>query len=128
MQDRPTAEELLEAIEEFLRDCSKNEANRFLRFQFLVAANSLAILRREWSGEESLLESEWAGLDSLTGLADRPATFRELRRAVARRNDRLCDLIAEGRFDPPEAEAALLTHFLATISDKVRIATPAALA
>jgi hypothetical protein len=128
MQDRPTADELLEAIEEFLRDRSTQERDRFLRFQFLVAANSLAILRREWDQEESFLEAEWEGLNALLGAEERPRTFHELRRAVAARNDLLCDRIGEGRFDGAGAEAALLDHFVETVTNKVRIASPGQLA
>jgi len=127
MQDRPTADELLEALAEFLRDRSNQEPDRFLRFQFLVASNSLAILRREWESEEQFLEAEWAGLSALLGPAGRPGSFRELRREVGERNARLCDLIAEGKFDDNDGEATLLAHFWETTTNKVRIATPGAL-
>ena len=128
MQDRPTAGELLEAIEEFLRDRSTKDPDRFQRFQFLVAANSLAILRREWQDEEAFAYAEWRGLDGVLGSEERPATFKDLREALEARNDRLCDQIADGAFDQPAAEAALLSHLLETVSNKVRIATPNALA
>jgi hypothetical protein len=128
MQDRPTAGELLEAIEEFLRDHSTKERDRLLRFQFLVAANSLAILRREWEQEEPCLEREWDGLNALLGAEERPRMFQALRDAIAARNDRLCDRIAEGQFDDAEPEAALLDHFQRTVTDKVRIASPNQLA
>ena len=99
-----------------------------MRFQFLVAANSLAILRREWESEESFLEAEWAGLNRLLREAVRPSSLRELRRAVGERNDELCELIDQGRFDAPDAEESLLAHFMETVTDKVRIASPGALA
>jgi Domain of unknown function (DUF6285) len=127
MQDRPTADELLEAIEEFLREHSNKESDRFLRFQFLVASNSLAILRREWESEEPFLEAEWAGLGALLGAARRPGSLHAMRRAVAERNDLLCQDISDGAFDGEEAEARLLAHLLETTANKVRIATPAAL-
>ena len=127
MQDRPTADELLEAIEEFLRDRSKKEPDRLLRFQFLVASNSLAILRREWENEEQALEAEWAGLGALLGTAGRPASLRTLRQAVGEQNSLLCQRIGEGAFDGEEAETRLLSHLLEATENKVRIATPAAL-
>ncbi len=127
MQDRPTADELLEAIEEFLRDRSAKDPDRFMRFQFLVASNSLAILRREWANEETFIGAEWEGLDRLIGPAERPVTFQALRGALAERNEQLCQLIGEGRFDGAAAEQALLAHFLETTTNKVRIATPNAL-
>lgn len=128
MQDRPTAPELLEALEEFLRERSAKEADRLMRFQFLVAANSLSILRREWESEESYLEAEWAGLNALLGPAERPLGLRDLRRSVTARNEELCDRIARGRFDAPEAEEALIAHLIETVTNKVRIASPNALA
>jgi len=127
MQDRPTAGELLEAIEEFLRERTRVEADRLLRFQFMVAANSLAILRREWEGEEAALDAEWARLDALLGPREPPRGFQALRDALAARNDELYTLIAQGRFDAPDAEDALLDHLTQTVTDKVRIATPSAL-
>ena len=126
MQDRPTAGELLEAIEEFVRQRSAAEADRVLRFQFMVAANSLAILRREWESEEGFLDAEWAGLDALVGAAERPCAFQDLRRALGDRNDALCDLIQQGRFDAPDAEEALLAHFTQTVANKCLIASPGA--
>ena len=128
MQDRPNAGELLEAIEEFLRERSAKDPDRFLRFQFLVAANSLAILRREWDGEEAFAHTEWHGLDGLLGVEPPPSTFKDLRQGLEARNERLCDRIADGAFDEPADEVALLAHLVETVSNKVRIATPNALA
>ena len=124
MQDRPTAPELLEAIEEFLRERSKNEPDRFYGFQFLVAANSLAILRREWELEEANLAAEWARLDTLLGPSPRPATAIETRRALLARTDALCDQIRAGAFDHEPAETSLLEHLITTSREKLRITSP----
>jgi len=124
MQDRPTAPELLEAIEEFLRERSKNEPDRFFGFQFLVAANSLGILRREWELEEGILRNEWDRLDALLGADPRPHTASETRRGLLARTDRLCDDIRAGHFDEPPAEAALLEHLIATSREKLVITSP----
>jgi hypothetical protein len=124
MQDRPTAPELLEAIEEFLRDRSANEKDRYYKFQFLVAANSLAILRREWELEEDHLYAEWSRLDELIEPAEAPRELASMRRELLNRNDKLCDLIDAGVFDDPSGERALLEHLIATARDKLRIASP----
>lgn len=124
MQDRPTAPELLEAIEEFLRERSKNEPDRFYSFQFLVAANSLAILRREWGLEEDNLTAEWARLDALLGAAPRPATAQATRLALLDRTDVLCDQIRAGAFDHAPAESSLLEHLITTSREKLRITSP----
>ena len=124
MQDRPTAPELLEAIEEFLRERSKNESDRFYGFQFLVAANSLAILRREWILEEASLYAEWGRLDDLLDARDMPADTAGIRRELLARNDHLCDLIRDGAFDDASGERALLTHLILTTREKLRITSP----
>ncbi len=124
MQDRPTAPELLEAIEEFLRERSKNEPDRFYGFQFLVAANSLAILRREWNLEEANLYAEWGRLDDLVDFAEMPADTASIRGGLLARNDHLCDLIRNGTFDDAPGERALLNHLIATTREKLRITSP----
>ena len=125
MQDRPTATELLEAIEEFLRERSTNEKDRYYKFQFLVAANSLAILRREWELEEGHLYSEWIRLDDLLlDSPEMPPDTASIRQELLARNERLCDLINAGVFDDPSGERALLEHLIATARDKLRIASP----
>ncbi|MBN9492404.1 hypothetical protein J0H33_03555 [bacterium] len=125
MQDRPTATELLEAIEEFLRDRSTNEKDRYYKFQFLVAANSLAVLRREWELEEGHLYSEWIRLNELLlDSPEMPPDTASIRQELLARNERLCDLINAGAFDDPGAERALLEHLIATARDELRIASP----
>ena len=47
MQDRPTAVELLDALGGFMRDRAENARDRWERFQFQVAANSIGIIKRE---------------------------------------------------------------------------------
>ena len=55
MQDRPAAAELLEALGEFMRDRAANVRDRWERFQFQVAANSLGVLQREFELEEGFM-------------------------------------------------------------------------
>jgi hypothetical protein len=110
MQDRPTATELLEAIEGFLRDRSGASEDRWMRFQLLVAANSLGIVRRELEQEEPYQRAEWLMLDGLLGEAPMPATYGEA-----------------GGFDEPEREAALREYLVAECMNRVRISAPAEL-
>lgn len=125
MQDRPTAPELLEAIEEFLRGRSSAEHDRYYKFQFLVAANSLAILRREWELEEDHLYAEWDRLNELLmDDVEIPWDTAGIRQGLLERNDRLCELIGEGAFDEPPGERALLKHLIATTREKLRITSP----
>lgn len=123
MQDRPDAGELLEALGEFMRDRAENARDRWERFQFLVAANSLGILQREDALEDEFLREEWSGLNALLGNDDPPPGLQEFRARLRSRNAELVARIREGKFDGVE-EPALLRHLYATVLNKVRIASP----
>jgi len=127
MQDRPDATDLLEAVEDFLRTQSAAASERWMRFQLLVAANTLGIVRRELLHEDEFVRKEWSGLDRLLGAEPLPDAAGDLRAAARRRNELLCERIRAGVFDAPEAEAALVAHLLETVTDQVRITSPAAL-
>ena len=124
MQDRPTSAELLEALEEFMRDRSSAARDRWERFQFLVAANSLAILRRETEMEDDFVHAEWAGLDALMGVEGIPARRADMLARLNERNAEFGRRIRAGEFDG-EREPALLDHLYETVLNKVRIANPA---
>ena len=123
MQDRPTASELLEALSAFMRDRAENARDRWERFQFQVASNSLAIIRREIEIGGELMREEWRGLDALLGEETMPAESAALSSQLLARNDELSDRIRSGEFDG-EAEDALLAHLWTTVVNKVRIASP----
>ena len=123
MQDRPTAPELLDALGTFMRDRAEHARDRWERFQFQVAANSLAILKREFEMEEDHLRAEWQGLDRLLGAEDMPETQASLAARVNERNAELSDRIRRGDFDG-DAEDRLLPHLWETVVNKVRVASP----
>lgn len=123
MQDRPTATELLDAIVGFLRDRAQHARDRWERFQLLVAANSLGIVRRELELEEDAVLAEWEGLDSLLGAEAVPLRHRERVARLRERNATLCEAIRAGQFDGPR-ELALKRHLYRTVTAKVRIASP----
>ncbi|MFN0145931.1 MAG: DUF6285 domain-containing protein [Dehalococcoidia bacterium] len=127
MQDRGSAVELLDAIGRFLRKQSETQTDRWLRFQLLVASNSLAIVKRELEQEEGYLREEWAMLDGLLGEASMPPTFAELQPAMRSRQDALCERISAGAFDDPAAEASLLRFLVTETTNRVRISAPAEL-
>ena len=127
MQDRPEATDLLEAVEDFLRGQSNAAPDRWLRFQLLVAANTVGIIRREMLYEDGFVREEWARLDALLGpeaVPDRPA---ELIAAARRRNEELCQRIRAGAFDDSAAEKQLTAHLWKTVTDQVRITNPGVL-
>jgi Domain of unknown function (DUF6285) len=123
MQDRPTAVELLEALGEFMRDRAANARDRWERFQFQVAANSLAVLQRELEFEDGFMREEWVGLDRLLGGEQPPAGQAAFARKLEARNEELVRRIHAGDFDG-EAEMALLRHLCETVLNKVRVASP----
>ena len=124
MQDRPTAPELLDALRAFLRDRAEHARDRWERFQFQVAANSLAIIQRELEMEDGLMRDEWARLDDLLGGAEAlPAGQAAFRDALLTRNAALSERIHAGAYDGA-AEGPLLTHLWQTTIDKVRVASP----
>lgn len=123
MQDRPAAGELLEALGEFMRDRAANARDRWERFQFQVAANSLSVLQRELALEDGYMMEEWAGLDGLIGGEARPQGQAAFAARLEERNEDLVRRIQGGEFDG-EREDALLRHLCATVLNKVRIASP----
>ena len=123
MQDRPTATELLDALGEFMRDRAENARDRWERFQFQVAANSLSIIKRELEMEDGFRRAEWEGLDRLLGAEDVPVEQAAVARRLDERNAELAERIRRGDFDG-EAEDQLLPHLWNTIVNKVRIASP----
>jgi hypothetical protein len=124
MQDRATATELLDAISRFLRNQSAKQQDRWLRFQLLVASNSLAIVQRELEQEESHLREEWPLLDGLLGAAEEPTNYRDLQLAYRARQDDLCDQIRAGEFDSADRERELIRYLVLETKNRVRITAP----
>jgi len=92
MQDRPTPQELLEAVAAFLRDhVVPGTASGQVAFHARVAANALDIVRRQMALAPGAHEREHAALATLLG-AD-PG------HGVAQLNRMLCERIAAGAMD-----------------------------
>jgi hypothetical protein len=123
VQDRPTAAELLEALGDFMRDRAENARDRWERFQFQVAANSLGIIKREIEMEDGFRRAEWEGLNRLLGTEEMPVEQDAIAKRLNERNAQLSERIHRGEFDD-EAEERLLPHLWETTLNKVRIASP----
>jgi len=121
MQDRPTQDELLTALERFLDEQVVAKTEGALSFNGRVAANVVRMLRRELDHEDEALEREWAGLDALLGAVERPSARTELRDALTARNAVLCERIRSGDIDPLTAT----THIRQTVHDKLMVTNPA---
>ena len=114
-QDRPTAPELLAAIDDFLREEATpalDKAEPRLGFQMRVAVNSLAILEREARLGPRADAAEQARLAKLLG---HDGSLDALNRDLARQ-------LRAGERD--ERDAALMVHLEATVADKIAIANP----
>ncbi len=127
MQDRPTYDELLAAVEHFLDTELVPSVPGSRGFHARVAANAIRIVRRELASEEEQLAAEWAGLDAILGPAERPAAREELRSALRERSEPLCALIRSGDAENEEAERELFEHVRRTIRDKLTVSDPALL-
>lgn len=122
MQDRPTADELLEAVEHFLDDLTTNlEGSR--SFHARVAANAVRIVRRELAHEDDDLAAEWAGLDSLLGPESPPHSRAEMRNRIRERTGELCDRIRTEDGDD-EFVRRTFSHVQAILRNKLRVSDP----
>jgi len=121
MQDRPTAAELAQAVREFIEtEVLPGIDDPRLRFRTLVAANGLSILEREIAIGAPLVRREVGSLARLLGHADPLSDdLEELRRRAVELNRELARRIRAG--DTPDGT---LAYLLATVADKLRVASP----
>ena len=124
MQDRPSADELLAAVERFLEQEVMPNSEGVRRFHARVAANTLRIIRRELEREEEQLAAEWAGLAELLGAAAPPAGREALREAIGARSAELCRRIREGEGDGGAFREKALAHLRRTVRDKLLVSNP----
>ena len=121
MQDRPHAGELAQAVREFIEtEILPGIDDPRLRFRTLVAANGLGMLERELAFGAPLVRREVEALGILLGRTDRvPDDLDESRRLSGDLNRELARRIRAG--DPPKGT---LAYLLATVADKLRVASP----
>jgi hypothetical protein len=119
VQDRPTAGELLRAAREFCERDLLPELKGRRQFHTRVLMNVLAILEREWEGEEQALRDEWRRLDALLGEAPAPERLAD---GVHERNKELAAKIRSGELDDRWDETLALLR--ETIGQKIEIANP----
>jgi hypothetical protein len=125
MQDRPTYDELLEAVASFLtNDVMPNTTGR-INFHARVAANVVEMVRRELANEEAHLTREWGGLGELLGEEPLPVSKAALRARLHERNADLAQRIREGFGASGAERAGLLRHLRQTTHDKLTVTNPA---
>jgi hypothetical protein len=126
MQDRPTAQELLEAVRRFLEDDVVPVLDGPKRFHARVAANVLAIVGRELAEEDATLLAEWARLAALLGRETDvpPAPLAVLRATVRELTEALCACIRSGDADAPPLRDAVRAAVVASVREKLAVASP----
>jgi hypothetical protein len=128
MQDRPTSDELLAAVEHFLDTEIVPKVPGARGFHARVAANAVRIVRRELALEEEHAAREWAGLDALLGRQPPPEGRYALREELRARNAALCERIRSGEADSGVPAQQVFSHVRATLRDKLAVSNPALLA
>ncbi len=124
MQDRPTYDELLAAVERFLEQEIMPNSEGARRFHARVAVNTLRIIRRELQGEGEHLAAEWAGLNHVLGPAELPEGRPALRQAIQARTSELCGRIRAGDADAGPFRETVLGHLRRTVRDKLLVSNP----
>ena len=125
MNDRPSATELLAAVEQFLEEQVVPALEGPARFHARVAANVVRQVAREIETEETHLAREWDGLAVLLGDESPPPGDRALlREELLARNEELARRIRAGRADAGPWRAALLEHLARTVADRLDVAQP----
>jgi hypothetical protein len=124
MQDRPTYDELLAAIEVFLDKEIVPNTPGSRGFHARVAANAIRIIRRELEHREDQLLAEWKGLDEFLGEVERPATLSALADGIRARNAVLAERIRNGDADAGEFADQVRSQLTRTVADKLRVSDP----
>lgn len=124
MQDRPTAEELLEAVAGYLeRDVIPHTEGR-RQFLARVSSNVVRTVAREIRREDRHLRREWVRLNALQGAEPLPEDREALREGVRRRTRELCRAIREGEADEDPRRSEILEHVRATVREKLEVCRP----
>jgi hypothetical protein len=128
MQDRPTFDELLAAVEYYLDTEIVPNVPGARGFHGRVAANAIRIIRRELEREDVALAAEWAGLDALLGAETRPAGRAAFRAALKQRNQSLSEKIRSGQADEGAFALEVAAHLRNVVREKLRATNPELLA
>lgn len=124
MQDRPTIDELLEAVAGFLRDDVMPSTQGRINFHARVSMNVIEMLRRELSSLEEHDAREWDGLDHLLGVEPMPPGLANVRERLLARNQELSARIQRGDADVGEWREPVFAHLRRVIHDKLEVSNP----
>lgn len=124
MNDRPTATELLAAVERFLEESAVPALEGPAKYHARVAANVVRIVARELACEDAHVAREWEGLAALLGDVPRPGARDALHASIRARNEDLVQRIRAGDADAGPWREALLAHLSRVVADKLDVAQP----
>jgi hypothetical protein len=124
VNDRPTAAELLAAVERFLEASAVPALEGPAQYHARVAANVVRIVARELVTEDAHGAREWDGLATLLGDAPKPAERAALAAAIFARNEELVRRIRAGEADSGSFRAALIEHLSRVVADKLDVSQP----
>jgi len=124
VNDRPSAAELLAAVERFLEESAVPALEGPAKYHARVAANVVRIVARELATEDEHLASEWDGLAALLGEAPKPSERAALGDAIRARNEELAGRIRAGEADAGAWREALIEHLARVVADKLDVAQP----
>lgn len=124
MQDRPTVDELLRAVEALFDEQLIPTLTGSRQYNSRVAANVIRTVRRELRDEESALNEEWAGLDVVLGPAEKPSSSRALQIRITERTQELSDRIRAGDADGGEWRRLVANHLRAVVHAKLSASNP----
>lgn len=125
MQDRPTADELAEAVRQFLQEeLAPTLDDPRLRFRTLIAANLMAIVSRELRAGAAPLRAEWRALAGLLGRSDAPPADAELHAAIDVMGRELRARIRAGAADTGPWGEAARAFAEAAVTARLQIANP----
>lgn len=126
MQDRPTVDELLAAVQRFLeREIVPSLSGR-QQFHVRVAANVLSIVRRELQMQPAQALQEWQRLASLLAKERKepPAKPEAVAQEVREWTEELCAWIRSAPIETLKSTEELWHHLQLTTMEKLQVANP----
>ena len=125
MAEKPTARELLEAVQKFLERDLLPELEGVRRFHARVAVYVLGIVQRELALEGEQWPAQHARLAALLGKGEpAPSGRDELLRAIEALERELVARIRAGFGDASDERERLLAHLRATAAERLAVSNP----
>lgn len=123
MHSRPTAEELISAVQQHLTErVVPTLTDPQVRYHTLVAVNVLGIVGRELGQEEQALWQEWAVLSALSGeRRPQPDQLTKVKAEITEMNTRLASEILAGQWDD---DPNLLLALKQQVAAKLDVSNP----